>query len=446
MIAEVVCLGLNIPTMIRAKRESKLRQKMRLQSPADVNAVIKEAQDNGASDLELSQVKADAVINFCENLKEREKEKAKINKKLIKSVLDRATEKAGPTCNGKEMDSELYKRILCLQRVTDQFRYIDRAVHSQRLINYAIWKATDPEAIGIEGVLPEEDKMFINGICKELHIDPIYKNVGALDIQLYDPWKSNWNDQNYLVNLTALHELVTINLQDRLNRKINANVTGTTIDPNKISPIRFTATPGNATILVDPDVQVDNYSLGLLEAAIAPYYTDPVDHHFETLNDGNFKFVAKNPTNGVNEEFKFNIGFYGKDVVSLMVKNTLGDMICIHPNNTDIWDKVLKNCFYQLSDAETNEAMKAVSSYFWIYNSINMSVIPEADIIGILDVKLNGIFLNLQMQGITTGSYRFERYNSINDFILNGNDGSVIIYNGSEACYRLGAVYRNFNI
>ena len=76
---------------------------------------------------------------------------------------------------------------------------------------------------------------------------------------------------------------------------------------------------------------------------------------------------------------------------------------------------------------------------------IDLSIIPESEIINNLDIKLNKIFTDLQFENISMSSYKFEKYNGINDFIMNGLDGSVIISNDMETCYRLGSIYRKIN-
>ena len=139
----------------------------------------------------------------------------------------------------------------------------------------------------------------------------------------------------------------------------------------------------------------------------------------------------------------FNIGYFGKDVVSILCQNMFGQIVCIHPLCETLWQKVLDNCFYKLTDIETNEAASAVSQFFWLYNVVDFSTIPEGEIINSLDLKLNAIFTDLQFNNINTSIYRFEKYNGVNDFIMNGIDGSVIISNDIESCYRLGSTYRN---
>ena len=117
---------------------------------------------------------------------------------------------------------------------------------------------------------------------------------------------------------------------------------------------------------------------------------------------------------------------------------------------------ILNNYFYQVSDVDTNEASLYQSEFFWIYNLIDLSNIPEDEIkVNRLDMKLNSIFGGLQQKGVdlTSRRYRFEEYNSINSFTMVsdnqivtpiGNyiyDDSVIIVKDNEATYRLNNKY-----
>ena len=440
---------ITFPEAIRWKKQERKRKKKERESiltPADINRIVKEAEDAGYDDIQLSKVRADTVLQYNKNLKKKAEEKEKIYKKIIKNVLDTAEMKAGYSCNGNKIDSDLYKKINNLEALRDQYRYTKAAVHSQRLINYAIWRSTDPTAIALDSIV-DGDKMFINGICKELHIDPIYKKVGALDLKLLDPWITGWNDQEYLINLSAVRELCSVNLQERINKAMNGTTTTSISNNGGYVPIHFTPMSGSGNILVDPSLVVDAYHTSLLEKAIEDYYEDEIpEHHFE-LDGNNYKVVIKNPSNLVNEEFRFNIGFFGKDVVSLIKDNNLGQIVYIHPNCKDIWEKVLKNCFYQLNEQDTNNTYKQVSQYFYLYNMVDFSTIPENDIINEkLDVILNTAVYWYGQMGINFSTYRFERYNGPKDFILNGADGSVIIYNGSECCYRLGSLYQAFQM
>ena len=446
MVNEILFKVLTFPSTISIRRDNRRREKARkkaILTPADVNNEIKRLENKNLSDLEFSKAKADMVLQYTKNIRKKEEQKRKANKKIIEAVLDIAEDKTSSTCSG--VDSDLIKKINNLQLLRDQYRYGQAAKHSQRLINYTIYRSTDPEAIGLD-VLVKHDKEFINGICKEIHADPIYKDFGALDIELFDPWHSGWNDQKYLVNLSSIHNLVTVNMQDRFNRKLNANRPTTLSNNGGYCPVHFTATNGSPNVLVDPDLAVDSYNSSILEAAIAPYFEDGIPEHHYEIDGQNFKAVIKNPATLANEEFRFNIGYFGKDVVSMIKQDVLGTQVFVHPSCSDIWERCFSNCFYQLTENDTNAVYRVISPYYNLYDCIDLKSIPESEFLGGLDAKLANMIYQLQINGIVVTRFGFERYNGLNDFIMNGSDGSVVIYNGQECCYRLGPVYRSFQI
>lgn len=419
---------------------SKKNLSEQTKTSASINRIIAEVNSSSMNEEDKDKVKADAIIEYCRNQQKKSSIKQKTYEKMHQQVFKAAAKAVAAYCDA-DVDSELYNKILKLISISDRYSYYNKAKESQQLINYTIWKCTDSDAIGLS-TLTKDQKMFINGICQELHADFIYTDIGAADIKLYDPWISGWNDQRYLVNLEAIKNLVSVNLMDKIARVKNPYSTGASNGLK--SPIKFTfSAPNKNNTLVDPDKEVDSYNLSLLNNAIEEFFTEERQYRWELgSTPNNFKLIAMNPLNGIWEEFYFCIGFFGKDTIAMLVPNMFGSIVPIHSKCKELWQKALGNCFYRLTDAETNIAAAAVSTYYYLYNSIDMSVVPEDEIVGLLDMKLNFVFNDFQFNGIVLSSYKFEKYNGLNDFIMLGKDGSTIISNDIETCYRLGSTYR----
>ena len=350
------------------------------------------------------------------------------------------------------VDTTLQKEIDILQRLSDQYKYSCRAKDANDWINYAIWVSTNPKALGIVSI-DESTKEFVNGVCKFLHVDLQYPMSAVADIELYDPIKNGFNDQPFLVNTEALSKICTINFLAKVNMKNNPvtvidNTPTEEVKPGMTSPIHF-AEPNATNTLVDPDMAIDDYMQAVLDQAIVPFLHDR-EHWYAKANEPNtYTLYIRNPNNGIPEEFKLVVGYHGYNTVSIITTNMLGMRVVVNTMAAELCNKILASCFYQVSDIDTNEAAKYQSEYFWIYDLIDFSSIREDEIrVNRLDQKLNVVFGALQAHGITFSSrFRFEKYDNVNSFTLSSddyvispfggnNDGSIIIVNYNEACYK----------
>lgn len=436
---------------LKSKKAHKIidrRIEKTIQSNQDVIDYV-----NTHNNIETAKIFAvNALIN---NQEEKEKIRAKLYDKINNKVLKRAS-KIMNSYGGSSIDQTLVDKINKLYLTTDFFRYYNIAEKSQQLINYALWVSTNKNAILLSNI-SDSDKEFVNGVCKTLHLDLIYRNNGVADLENYDPFISGWNDQKYLVNLEAIRKLCTVNLMNKVTLKNNsildANQLTIQTDLSKYSPIRW-CNHTQSNTLVDPDLMVDNETTALLDSYIEPYLNGR--DHWYTIGSDDTKFIllVRNPVNGIMEEYNLIVGYHGKNVVSLMIDH-LGHPEIIHPNDKDLWVKELSNYFYQVTDQDINDSKMYQSMYFWIYNAIDMSTINESEIINNLDIILDRLFIAINNKGINLHNtrYRFEYYNGINDFILVSDDKvknnvigkfidqSAIIVKNNEGCYRLNNIY-----
>lgn len=435
-------------------KEKIVTEKDNIKSAKDVVDYISTHIKAEMSDDEKEKIKNEAAEAYVLNLNASEEKIKKEKEKINDLILDRACKQVnGYSMN--DIDKDLKNKIMKLRSMSEQFDYIQRARYSNKLVNYAIWVSTDENAIGITN-FDKETKEFINGICKLLHADQQYKNVGYADVELYDPWISGWQNQRFLINYEKIRNLSSINFQDRINRKNNPFVpspigSNPVFKEGLISPIHF-ASPNEHNTLIDPSTEVEDSVKYKLDSALLPYINGRSYWYEKDIYPNTYKLIIKNPQNGYPEEYRLVLGYHGLNTVSLVVKNFLGMTIAINQSTPELWERVLSNAFYQISDVDTNLAAQYQSEFFWIYNLIDMSCIPEDEIrVNRLDAKLNIIFGQLQQRGIQLAErYRFDVYNSINDFTLISDehvvpcfsntvntDGSIIIVENNEACYRL---------
>ena len=461
MIGQLLFNIISFPTRIEMKKTAKKLHKEKLSQIMTEDNVVKyiiECCENNSS-TDVGSFKREAVEAYLNNLNMSDKKEEKAYKRINDLVLRRSKDLVG-SYNTGDIDSDLEKKINSLYLFFDQLKYTKAAEYSQKLINYAIWVSTDEKAIGLTN-FDKATKEFINAICKCLHADMQYKNVGYSDLELYDPWISGWNNQRFLINLDRVKRLGnSISMQERINRKNAAimekmkNTPGANpifYGSNLTNPIHY-ATPNQTNTLSESDTAIDTSIVDILENAVTPF-VEGRDHWFEKANETNcYKFFLRNTQNGIPEEYKLIIGYHGKDVVSLIVINHLGMNVVINLSAYDLVNRIFNNYFYQISDTDTIEASMYQSEFFWIYNLLDFSNIPESEIKeNRLDIKLNLVFGALQQRGVDLSNvrYRFENYNSVNNFTLISDtlvttsfgsyicDNSVIIVKDNEACYRL---------
>lgn len=454
MIGELLFNIISFPTRLEMRSTAKKLHKEKLKQIMTADNVISYINSCCGDASDVGSLKREAVEAYVSNLNMSDKDQAKAYKRINDLVLKRSKDLVG-SYNTGDLDSNLEKKIGSMYLFWDQVKYTKVAIHSQNLINYAIWVSTDEKAIGLTN-FDKSTKEFINAICKCIHADQQYKNVGYADLELYDPWISGWNNQRFLINLAAVKALNSPSMQDRINRKnnpISVN-TGNGSMNGFTSPIKY-ASPNQANTLSEED-NVDPNVVEILKNAIAPFASER-EYWFEKSVEPNcYKLLLRNQQNGIPEEYKLVVGYHGKDVVSLVTTNYLGMVVIINLAAYDLVQRILNNYFYQVSDVDTNEASLYQSEFFWIYNLIDLSNIPEDEIkVNRLDMKLNSIFGGLQQKGVdlTSRRYRFEEYNSINSFTMVsdnqivtpiGNyiyDDSVIIVKDNEATYRLNNRY-----
>lgn len=448
------------PTVMRLKREQRAadREKQKalnkelskIKSHDDVNNYLTEKLNKVKGKVNLDEMKRTTVEAYLDNLDRMDQGRDYANVRVIKKILARAKKDVGGlTAN---VDTTLQKEIDSLQRMSDRYRYTCRAEEANDWINYAIWVSTNPRAIGIVKV-DESIKEFVNGVCKFLHVDLQYPMSAVADLEFYDPIKNGFNEQPFLINTEALSKLCTINFLAKVNMKNNPPVPATaatqeTVDLNKTIPFHF-AEPNEHNTLIDPSMAIDDYMQAVLDQAIVPFLNER-EHWYSKANEPNtYTLYVRNPNNGIAEEYKLVVGYHGYNVVSIVTTNMLGMRVVVNTMATELCNRILSNCFYQVSDVDTNEAAKYQSEYFWIYDLIDFTSIRQEEImISRLDQKLNIVFGALQANGITFSSrFRFERYQNVHSFILasddyvispfgGSNDGSIIIVNNNEACYK----------
>lgn len=432
------------PVKKLTEKEKKIRNQKILDSittEGDIIAAIKKYTPTNATPDRRREINNFFVSVYLDNLKKQEEHISSQCSKVNEKILERAAEKVSGY--GTKIDTELEKRIDNLNCFGDQLRYYNIAKESQKWVNYAIWVSVDANAIGITNI-DTETKEFVNGICKELHADLQYKNVGVADLELYDPEISGWNNQRFLINLSKIRQLSTLNFQGKINLKNNGFNPLTGQPVNLRSPIKFTfASPNANNTLIDPTIVPDDNTKALLETYVAPYLNGR-EHWFEKMGDSRmYKLFVRNSINQIPEQFNLIVGYHCKDVVSLICTNVLGMRIVIHPGYHDLWNTVLNNCFYQLTEEETNTSAMYGSQFFWLYELLDLSSVPETDFRNGLDYKLNVIFSGLKAHGVDLfgKTYKFETYESPNKFNLVCNDGSVIFVQNNEAVYRLSNTF-----
>ena len=399
-----------------------------------VNAIIKYTPED-ATPVRKKEINRFFVNVYLDNIRNADKKREEENKETIEKVLQRATDCV--SAYGTSVDSELEHKINQLACFSDQLRYYKIAKETQKWVNYAIWVSTYKDTIALTSV-DQETKELVNGVCKLLHADLQYKDTGVADLELFDPFISGWNNQRFLLNTSKIQKLGSLNFQGKINLKNNGT---NTVRPAGYSPIKFNyATPNSGNILVDPELAVDTYTKNILESYFAPYIGER-DHWFEKTNEPNLvNVLVNNPVNGITERYQAVVGYYGKDTVALIATNILGMKVIVHPAYTEAWDKLLSNCFYQLSEIETNQALAYISQFFWLYDLVDLSTIPEDEFRNGLDMKLNNIFTSLKNHNgvnLLGRKFSFESYTNIFKFTLVGDNGAVIYVENNEAAYRL---------
>ena len=427
----------------KEKRLRNTRILSQIKTEDDIVKAIKKYTPQDASPERRREINNFFVSVYLDNLKKSEEENVEACKEVNNKVLDRAASKVSGYGTG--VDAELEAKINKLECFSDQLRYYNIAKETQRWVNYAIWVSVDNKAIGITNI-DTETKEFVNGVCKLLHADLQYKNVGVADLELYDPFISGWNNQRFLINYEKIRKIGSLNFQGRINIKNNQVV----YDPinnrtiNLTSPIKFGfAQPNSGNTLVDPELDPDQTTKNVLESYIGPYVVDRNHWYEKTSVDNTYKVCVKNLSNGITEEYTAVVGYYGKDIVALAVTNILGMRVLLHPAFQEAWSKIFSNYFYQLTDIETNTNMSYMSQFFWLYDLVDLSKIPESEFRNGLDMKLNTIFSSLKNQGINLlgRKFYFENYQNLNKFNLVGDDGSVIYVDINEAAYRLNNTF-----
>ena len=429
----------------RKKEESKKvdRYLKTITTPEGVEKAIKKFTPKNADEAERRRIKNIIVNNYVKNLDRINEDQKKACFKVNDSIIKLAQKTSNS--NG-EIDTSIQECINKLDNLSEIIKYAKAAENGQRWLDYTFWQLTSKSTLINISNIDQGTMEYVNGICKELHVPRIYPSVGDADLEFYDPLISGFNNQRFLVNTEALKKRATLSFQTRLNTV----ATESGLAPTKgYSPIKIGfATPTQGNTLVNPDIAVDKTTEGILDSVLNPYINGRIRWYEKTDHQNTFKVVIKNPINGIPEERFVVLGYYGYNILALQVPNVLGMKILVHQNYKDIWEKVFSNCFYQMTEEETNAAGQFCSNYYWIYSLVDFSNIPEENIL-YLDMKLNSLFSSLQAKGIDFKNlrYRFETFESIDKFALISDsyvvnpfkantDGSVIYVENNNAIYR----------
>ncbi len=423
---------------LKKEEETKVGKYLKtITTPEKVTEAIKLFTPKNADEAEKRRIKNIIVDNYVKNLdrlnEEQQKACAKVNNNIIK-LAQKANNSNG------EIDATIQELINKLDNFDDIVKYAKAAERGQQWLDYTMWQLTSKSTLINISNIDQGTKEYINGICKIFNVPRLYSNFGDADLEFYDPSISGFNNQRFLVNMEALKKRATLSFQSRINSISSA--TDPVVKKGGYSPITISsfAKPNQGNILVNPDVAVDKATENVLESYLLPYIGERIHWYEKTAIQNKYKLVVRNIINSVPEEYYIWLGYFGQNVLALEASNVLGMKVLVHQNYSEIWEKVLNNCFYQMSEQETNAANQYVSKYFWEYSLVDFSNIPENYIQGFLDIKLNNIFVALQSKGVQFGSnirYRFDQFESSDKFSMVANDGSVIFVENNNAVYRL---------
>ena len=445
-LASILMGSGNTTEEVSEKKQSVQEYLDSINSEQKVLEAIKKLVPAGATEDTVAEIKRKVVVAYIKNKQREEEERDKKYKYVVELALKRAADVAGATST--EIDNKLWNSIMELNSIGEKLKYVDAANMTQKWVTYAIWVCTDPKAIGLVNIDPEI-KRLVNGVCQALHCELQYKDEGCYDIEAFDPMISGFNNQRFLLNSEAIKKLCTINFLERVRRKNNPNPT--TPEGIKLTqPVKLKFEATSANTLIDPLLQVDEYTANVVGTTIAPYLNGREYYVTKAQEPNMVKLYITNPNNGIDEEYKMIIGWHGLGTASLVTTNNLGGTVIIPAANTELFKKVLSNYFYQVNEVDTNENLKFQSQFFWIYQAIDMSKIPGDQITPYLDAVINAVFYQLQQNGVKfTGRMRFESFKNNNDFSLTSDqyvplpfggitDGSFVIVKDSKACYKLG--------
>ena len=433
MIAEAI-----YQKQLKKEEETKVGKYLKtVTTPEKVVEAIKLFTPKDADEAEKRRVKNIIVENYVKNLDhladEQQKACTKVNDRIIKLA-----QKANSS-NG-EIDATLQEQINKLNNFDDIVKYAKAAERGQQWLDYTLWQLTSKSTLINISNIDQGTKEYINGICKIFNVPRLYSTFGDADLEFYDPIISGFNNQRFLLNTEALKKRATLSFQSRINSV--SSVADPAVKKGGYSPITISsfAKPNQGNILVNPDVAVDKVTENVLESYLLPYIGERIHWYEKTGIPNKYKLVVRNIVNSVPEEHYIWLGYFGQNVLALEVSNVLGMKVLVHQNYSEIWGKALNNCFYQMSEQETNAASQFTSKYFWEYSLIDFSNIPENFIQGFLDIKLNNLFVALQTKGVQFGAnvrYRFDQFESPDKFSMVANDGSVIFVENNNAVYRL---------
>ena len=381
-----------------------------------VNKVDKKKEEIKANNAEKRQ-----------NKEEQKKANDIANQTKTKSLSDTVANYAKKLANGSTM-------LL--------YEYISRAEKTQDLINFAYYYMQDSNA----QLLTDKDqaeKELINAVAEIFEFGKIYEDDAVALLRIYDPEYEEYDDIHKF--LLSIKEIEKKKQNHKFMEKIQLRkeqlaaeschpeddepelYEESTIwhknEDGTIKPIFISDTP----ITLENDLPVRGVGISdelfeKLEKVFTPLVGP---HRYEITPNGMITLFVKRDIVGVEDYYIVDPGLVmGKNKISVLAKVD-NDTLFVSEDHPEILKRVLNTAFYILMP---NEIQEIISDYFrniTLYRYIDMSnteflnkLTPEE--FQLLGKKLTFIISKVreQSQGIDLPRFRFNYWNSVNDFMI----------------------------